>query len=108
MTMVAPYNITTGTGNLTSCSDLVCWIRYINDASTISGLNIQVFSTMFVLGSFLLTFIVSSRYRSEDSFLASSFLAFMVSVFLALMNMLNPIVVAMVLFVLGVSVVMRR
>lgn len=97
------YNVTA----LSNCSDFVCWFKGVNDASKFSTLNIEILSTMIVMSSWILAFVITSRYQSEDSFIASSFLAFFVSLFLALAGLLNPLVVAMMLFVLGVSVVTR-
>ena len=97
------YNVT----GLSNCADYLCWFKEVNNASKFTTLNIEIMSSMIVVSSFILAYVITSRNSSSDSFLASSFFAFMISIFLAIAGLLNPIVVAMMLFVLGASVVTR-
>lgn len=95
------YNATA----LSKCADPLCWFKEVNTQSTISG--IEIASTMIVITSFLLSYLLTSRYNSEDSLIASAFFTFVVSVFLATAQLLNPVVVVMTLILFGASVVMK-
>jgi len=96
-----PYNATA----LSACADYICWFKEVNAQSSIAG--VEAISTMIVIGSFLLPFILTSRNSSSDSLLVSSFFAFIVSAFLAIGQLLNPIVAVMALIVFGASVVLK-
>jgi len=95
------YNVTA----LSNCADYICWFKEVNTQSAVAG--IEIVSSMLVIGSFLLSFVLTSRNQSSDSLLVSSFFAFIVSVFLAVAQILNPLVVVMTLVVLGASVVLK-
>jgi uncharacterized membrane protein YGL010W len=108
--MFEMYNITEGVNNLTNSQDLWGLFNWVNNNSTYVGLGmpLQIFSAFFLIATFVITMIVTSKYISEDSFMASAFITFMVSVLLAAGQLLNGYVVVMTALMVGFAVVTRK
>jgi len=97
-----PYNLTSGTGALTDKTDIFGFFQWMNSASG------GFFSYLLLLTIFVIAYIYSSRYDSQDAFMTASFGTFMIGVLLSVIGLLDGAIVVMLLIMVAISVVLRR
>lgn len=89
-----PYNLT----NVTNVVDFASLLQNVN---SLTG---GAFGWLTVAAVFIMTFVLTNRFQAGDSFLASSFIGFMVAVLLNMVGVVSGIVVLMLMIMLGLGV----
>jgi hypothetical protein len=100
--MVMPYNVTEGVGNISSITSLFDMFKWLNTASN------NWFGYMIIVSVFVISFIISNRFETIDAFRTASYGAFLVSILLSLVGLVDALAVVIPLILVGISVVLKK
>ncbi len=89
-----PYNLT----NISTVHNIADVFTFTN---SLTG---NWFGSLIVIAVWIITFIITNRYATGDSFLASSFIGALVAILLNMIGMVSGTVVIMLLIMLAVGV----
>jgi len=100
--MVMPYNITDGLNNISDVNSLFGMFQWLNRASN------NWFGYMIIVSVFIISFIISNRFETIDAFRTASYGAFLVSILLSLVGLVDALAVVIPLILVGISVVLKK